>query len=119
MPRNRSTGFYEHRCEENFKMRNSGGLGASKLPATEWKKHMAAKTTTIRKGCDILSRELLSLSGPRAPRSQEQIEADALSRLGFAHRDEDAEVPSLEALIQAVLNSNTEAMDAEERKISQ
>jgi hypothetical protein len=29
-------------------------------------------------------------------------------------RDEDADVPSLEALIQAVLNSNTEAIDAAE-----
>ncbi len=29
-------------------------------------------------------------------------------------RDEDAEEPSLEALIQAVLNSNTEAIDAAE-----
>jgi hypothetical protein len=30
-------------------------------------------------------------------------------------RDEDADVPSLEALIQAVLNTNTEAIDASER----
>ena len=56
---------------------------------------MATKTTTIGKGCDIRSRELLPRGGHRA-------------------RDEDAELSSLEALIQAELNSNTGAIDAVE-----
>ena len=59
-------------------------------------------------GDDIRNRELLSQCDHRAPRGQEQIAADALSGLGLAQIDEDAEEPSLEAFIQAVPNSNTE-----------
>ena len=65
-------------------------------------------------GDDIRNRELLSQCDHRAPRGQEQIAADALSGLGLAQIDEDAEEPSLEAFIQAVLNSNTEAFDVAE-----
>ena len=76
---------------------------------------MATKTTTRGKGDDIIrSRELLPEAGHRAPRSQEQIAAPALSTLGLAEVDEDDEVPSLEAFIQALLNSNAEEMDAVE-----
>jgi hypothetical protein len=60
------------------------------------------------KGGDIRSRELLSQGGHRAPRGEEQIAVAALSRLGLADIDEDAEEPSFEALIQAVLNNNTQ-----------
>jgi hypothetical protein len=75
---------------------------------------MGIKTTTMGKRGDIRSRELLYRGGYRAARGQEQIAAAALSRLGPAEVDEDAEEPSLEGLIQAVLNSNTEAIDARE-----
>jgi hypothetical protein len=80
---------------------------------------MATKTTRMGRGGDIRSRELLSRGGHRAPRGQEQIAAAALSGLGLADIDEDAELSSLEALlfeefIQTVLNSNTEEIDAVE-----
>ena len=58
--------------------------------------------------------ELLSQGGHRAPCGQEQIAIDALSGLGLADIDEDAEEPSLEAFIQAVLNRNIEALDVAE-----
>jgi hypothetical protein len=66
------------------------------------------------KGDDIRNRELLSQGGHRAPRGQEQIAVAALSGLGLADIDEHAEEPSLEAFIQAVLNSNIEALDVAE-----
>ena len=80
---------------------------------------MATKTTTMGKRGDIRSRELLPQGGHRAPGSQEQIAAAALSRSGLADIDEDGELSSLGALvleefIQAVLNSNTEEIDAVE-----
>jgi len=75
---------------------------------------MASKTTTTEKGGDIRSRELLPGAGHRAPRSQEQIAPAALSTLGLEDVDEDDEVPSLEAFIQALLNSNAEEIDAVE-----
>jgi hypothetical protein len=80
---------------------------------------MAIKTTTMGKGGDIRSRELIPQGGHRAPRGQEQIAAAALSRLGLADVEEDAELSSLEALlleefIQAALKSNTEEIDAVE-----
>jgi hypothetical protein len=98
-------------------MLKSGRLGASKHNRKE--KALATKTTTMGKGGDIHSRELLPQGGHRAPRSQEQIAAAALSRLGFADIDEDGELSSLGALvleefIEAVLNSNTEEIDAVE-----
>ena len=75
---------------------------------------MATKTTTSGKGGDICNRELLPGAGHRALRSQELIAAAELSTLGLADVDEDDEVPSLEAVIQAVLNSNTEETDSVE-----
>jgi hypothetical protein len=114
---------------------------------------MATKTTTVGKGCDIRSRDLL----PRGVISSwaEQKHRGLLDAVGGRYRsefavqqgngdtgiaaelqwvsspqeearyfpgtaphggarDEDAEVSSLEALIPAVLNSNTEALDAVE-----
>lgn len=75
---------------------------------------MAAKTTTMGKAGDIRNRELLSQGCHRAPRGQEQTGVAALPGLGLADINEDAEEPSLEALIQAVLNSNIEALDVAE-----
>ena len=66
------------------------------------------------KGGDIRSRDLLPGAGHRTPRSQEHIAAAALSTLGLADEDEDDEAPSLEAFIQALLNSNAEEIDAVE-----
>ena len=66
------------------------------------------------KAGDIRNRELLSQGCHRAPRGQEQTGVAALPGLGLADINEDAEEPLLEALIQAVLNSNIEALDVAE-----
>jgi len=76
---------------------------------------MTTKTTTMRKGCDIRSRELLpqgngdtgiaaELQWVSSPQEEARYFPGTAPHGGA--RDEDAEVPSLEALIQAVLNSN-------------
>jgi len=77
-------------------------------------KTLATKTTTMGKAGDIRNRELLSQGCHRAPRGQEQTGVAALPGLGLADINEDAEEPLLEALIQAVLNSNIEALDVAE-----
>lgn len=67
------------------------------------KKHMATKTTTA----GILRNALASADAPPYRRKEKARYFPGTAEHGGA-RDEEAEVPSLEALIQAVLNSNTE-----------
>jgi hypothetical protein len=84
-------------------MLNSGRLGAPKLPSTERKKHMATKTTTA----GIRRNALASAYAPPYRRKEKARYFPGTAQQGGA-RAEKAEVPSLEALIQAVLNGNKE-----------